>query len=52
MKNRATIQMGASKFNVIVRDANGDPVTFDLYAMTKDERRNFTKQFVKAYRES
>jgi hypothetical protein len=52
MKNRATIHMGASKFDVIVNDGHGNPVLFDLYAMNKDQRRDFTKQFVKAYRES
>jgi hypothetical protein len=52
MKNRATINMGASKFTVNVNDGHGNPVEFDLYAMNKDQRRDFTKQFVKAYRES
>jgi hypothetical protein len=44
--------MGASKFTVNVNDGHGNPVEFDLYAMNKDQRRDFTKQFVKAYRES
>jgi hypothetical protein len=52
MKNRATIHMGASKFTVNVNDGHGNPVEFDLYAMNKDQRRDFTKKFVKAYRES
>jgi hypothetical protein len=52
MKNRATIHMGASKFTVNVNDGHGNPVEFDLYAMNKDERRNFTREFVKAYRAS
>jgi hypothetical protein len=52
MKNRATIQMGASKFTVNVNDGQGNPVEFDLYAMDKDQRRTFTREFVKAYRES
>lgn len=52
MNNRATIQMGASKFNVILRGADGKPVLFDLYAMDKDGRRNFIREFMKAYRAS
>jgi hypothetical protein len=51
MKNRATIHMGASRFDVHVRSADGQPVTFDLYRMDKDARRTFTKEFVKAFRE-
>lgn len=52
MSNRATIQMGASKFNVIVNDGQGNPVVFDMYHMDKDQRRTFTREFVKAYRAS
>jgi hypothetical protein len=52
MKNRATIHMGASKFDVSVNDGHGNPVVFDLYAMDKDQRRTFTREFVKAYRAS
>jgi hypothetical protein len=51
MTNRATIHMGASKFTVTV-NAAPEPVVFDLYAMDKDQRRTFTKEFVKAYRAS
>lgn len=50
MTNRATIHMGASKFDVIVSDAQGNPVVFDLYHMDKDQRRTFTREFMKAYR--
>jgi hypothetical protein len=52
MKNRATIHMGASRFDVHVRAADGTRVTFDLYAMDKDGRRKFTREFVKAFREA
>jgi hypothetical protein len=44
--------MGASKFDVTVRGADGQPVKFDLYHMDKDQRRTFTREFVKAYRAS
>lgn len=52
MKNNVTIHMGASRFDVIVKGADGKPVTFDLYHMSKDERRNFHREFMKAYRAS
>lgn len=52
MKNNVTIQMGASKFNVIVRGADSQPVSFDLYHMDKDQRRQFHREFMKAYRAS
>jgi hypothetical protein len=51
MKNRATIHMGASRFDVTVNDGQGNPVVFDLYRMDKDKRRTFTREFVKAFRE-
>lgn len=44
------IKMGASRWDVIVRGADGKPVIFDLYHMTKDQRRNFHREFMKAYR--
>jgi formylmethanofuran dehydrogenase subunit A len=50
MKNHVTIHMGASRFDVTVRGADGQPVTFDLYRMSKEERRNFHREFMKAYR--
>jgi hypothetical protein len=37
---------------VNVNDGHGNGVEFDLYAMNKDERRNFTREFVKAFRAS
>ena len=52
MKNRATIHMGASRFDVTVNDGKGNPVVFDLYHMDKDGRRKFTREFVKAFRQS
>lgn len=53
MKNRhfnVLIKMGASRFDVMVRAADGSVVTFDLYHMTKDQRREFHREFMKAYR--
>ena len=44
------IKMCASRFDVIVKGADGKPVTFDLYHMTKDQRREFYREFMKAYR--
>jgi hypothetical protein len=43
--------MGASRFDVTVPGPKG-PVTFDLYAMSKDERRKFHRAFMTAYREN
>ncbi len=50
MKNNVIIKMGASRFDVIVKGADGQPVTFDLYRMSKDQRREFSREFMKAYR--
>lgn len=44
MKNTVTIHMGASLHTVTVKDAKGNPVTFDLYRMSKDERRVFHRE--------
>jgi hypothetical protein len=52
MKNRVTIHMGASRFDVILRNVDGKPITFDLNHMSKDDRRVFHKAFMKAYREA
>ena len=51
-KYDVVIRMGASRFDVTVRGKDGEPVTFDLYRMTKDQRRNFHREFMKAYRAS
>jgi hypothetical protein len=42
--------MGASRWDVTVRNAEGNPVVFDLYGMSKDQRRQFHREFMKAYR--
>lgn len=52
MKNRVIIHMGASRWDVTVRDAEGNPVTFDLYRMDKNQRREFHREFMKAWRKS
>jgi hypothetical protein len=52
MKNRATIRMGASLWTVTVRGADGKPVEFDLYRMEKKARADFTRKFVKAFRDA
>jgi hypothetical protein len=52
MKHNATIHMGASRFDVTVKAADGTPTTFDLYAMNKDQRRVFHREFMKAYRKT
>lgn len=52
MKDRVIIRMGASRHDVTVRDAKGQPVTFDLYHMDKDQKRAFHKEFMKAWRAS
>lgn len=52
MKSRVIIHMGASRWDVTVADANGKPVTFDLYHMDKEGRRRFHREFMKAWREA
>lgn len=46
------IRMGAGNYDVKVRGADGEFVRFDLRAMDKNQRRNFHREFMKAYRES
>lgn len=50
MKSNVIIKMGASRWDVIVKGADGLPVVFDLYNMDKDQRRQFHREFMKAYR--
>jgi hypothetical protein len=50
MKQNVIIKMGASRFDVIVKGADGQPVTFDLYHMDKEQRRQFHREFMKAWR--
>ncbi|MFI4971114.1 MAG: hypothetical protein ACHP7H_00425 [Hyphomicrobiales bacterium] len=50
MKCNVIIHMGASRWDVTVRGADGQPVVFDLYGMTKEQRRQFHREFMKAYR--
>lgn len=52
MKNRVTIHMGASRHDVTVRGEDGQPVTFDLYHMTRKERSTFHREFMNAFRQS
>jgi hypothetical protein len=56
-KHNVIIHMGASRWDVIVHDAarkrkRDKPVVFDLYSMTKDQRREFHREFMRAYRAS
>ena len=50
MKDRVIIHMGASRHDVTVRNAEGQPVKFDLYHMDKEGRRKFFREFMKAWR--
>ena len=50
MKNHVIIKMGASRWTVTVRGADGKPVEFDLYAMDREQRRTFHREFMRAYR--
>lgn len=43
------IHMGASVFDVSVNTPSG-PVVFDLYHMTRDQRGQFHREFMKAVR--
>jgi hypothetical protein len=49
MKTNVIIRMGAGNYDVRVRGADGQLVRFDLRAMTKDQRRNFHREFMNAY---
>lgn len=51
-KFNALIKMGASRFDVHVKDAAGNIVTFDIYHMTKDKRSHFLKEFKRAFAKS
>jgi hypothetical protein len=50
MKNSITIHMGASRFDVFVRDASGSPIYFDLYHMARDKRAHFHRELMRAVR--
>lgn len=52
MKPNVIIRLGAGNYDVRVRDAAGQFVRFDLRAMTKDQRRNFHREFMNAYRQN
>lgn len=49
-KPTTTIRMGASAWTVEIDDRLAAPVTFDLRAMTRDERRQFHAAFMASYR--
>ena len=52
MKNRKfniLIHMGASRWDVTV-NANGKPVSFDLYNMDREQRSHFHREFMRAVR--
>jgi hypothetical protein len=51
MKDRVIIRMGASRHDVTVRGADGKPVTFDLFRMDREQRRNFHREFMNAFRQ-
>lgn len=44
------IRMGAAHWDVRLRHG-GEIVSFDMRRMSKEGRRTFTKEFVKAFRE-
>lgn len=56
MKNNVTIRMGAAYNTVTVKGSpeagfpDGKPVVFDRRAMSKDENRNFHREFMNAFR--
>jgi hypothetical protein len=52
MKNNVTIRMGAAYNDVTVRSVEGKPVVFNRRTMTKDENRNFHREFMNAFRGS
>lgn len=50
MKNNVTIRMGATLNTVTVKGADGQPIVFDRNKMSKDENRNFHREFMNAFR--
>lgn len=50
MKANIIIRMGAPYFDVRVRGADGSYVTFDHRTMSKDEKRNFHRELLNAFR--
>lgn len=49
-KFNVKIRMGAAYNDVTVKDASGKLVVFDRRTMTKDENRNFHREFMNAFR--
>jgi hypothetical protein len=52
MKNQVTIRMGAAYNTVTVRASDGTPIVFNRRTMSKDENRNFHREFMNAFRGS
>lgn len=52
MKNNVTIRMGAAYNEVTVRGPDGKPVLFNRRTMSRDENRNFHREFMNAFRGS
>lgn len=50
MKHNVTIRMGAAYNDVTVKGSDGKLVVFDRRKMTKDENRNFHREFMNAFR--
>jgi hypothetical protein len=46
---RTVIRMGAAEWSATVATSSG-PIYFDLSRMSKDERREFHREFMNAYR--
>lgn len=52
MKPNVIIRMGAAHWDVRVKAADGSYATFNLRRMDKNQRRNFHREFMNAYRQS
>jgi hypothetical protein len=52
VKANVIVRLGAANYDVRVRGADGALVRFDLRAMDKNQRRNFHREFMNAYRQN
>jgi hypothetical protein len=50
MQANVIIRMGAANYDCRVRGADGEFVRFDLRSMSKDQRRDFHREFMNTYR--
>jgi hypothetical protein len=52
MKTNVTIRMGAAHHDVTIKKPDGSKYTFDYRVKSKDEKREFHREFMNAFRAS